>query len=51
MPSLSHHRVDVALKLHLDQNTIVIYNKFNGNFKSHINFEMTQERPEHESSL
>jgi hypothetical protein len=26
------------LKSPLDQNPIVIYQKFNGNFKSHINF-------------
>jgi hypothetical protein len=26
------------LKLPLDQNLIVIYHKFNNNFKSHINF-------------
>jgi hypothetical protein len=31
------------LKLLLDQNLIVIYQKFNGNFKSHINFEGTKE--------
>jgi hypothetical protein len=29
------------LKLQLDQNSIVIYHKFNDNFKSHINFEMS----------
>jgi hypothetical protein len=27
------------LKLPLDQNSIMIYHKFNSNFKSHINFE------------
>jgi hypothetical protein len=27
------------LKLSLDQNLIMIYHKFNGDFKSHVNFE------------
>jgi hypothetical protein len=30
------------LKLPLDQNPKVIYQKFNGDFKSHINFERTK---------
>jgi hypothetical protein len=30
------------LKSPLDQNSIVIYHKFNGDFKSHINFEETK---------
>jgi len=30
------------LKLPLDQNSRMIYDKFNGNFKSHINFERTK---------
>jgi len=30
------------LKSPLDQNPIVIYHKFNGNFKSHINFGRTK---------
>jgi len=30
------------LKSPLDQNSIMIYHKFNGNFKSHIKFERTK---------
>jgi hypothetical protein len=30
-------KIDMALKSPLDQNSIVIYHKFNSNFKSHIN--------------
>jgi hypothetical protein len=30
------------LKLSLDQNSIVVYHKFNGDFKSHINFGRTK---------
>jgi len=29
------------LKLLFDQNSIVIYHKFNGDFKSHVNFKET----------
>jgi hypothetical protein len=32
------YKIDVALKSLLDQNPIVVYHKFNGDFKSHINF-------------
>jgi hypothetical protein len=32
----------LLLKLSLDQNSIVIYEKFNGDFKSHINFGETK---------
>jgi hypothetical protein len=37
-------KINVALKLPLDQNLIVIYHKFNGDFKSHINFGRTKGR-------
>jgi hypothetical protein len=32
------------LKLQLDQNLVVVYHKFNSDFKSHINFRMTKNR-------
>jgi hypothetical protein len=32
------------LKLSLDQNSIMNYHKFNGDFKSHINFERIKRR-------
>jgi hypothetical protein len=35
-------KIDVTLKIPLDQNPIVVYHKFNGNFKSYINFGETK---------
>jgi hypothetical protein len=37
-------KIDMALKLPLDQNPKVIYHKLNCNFKSHINFEEIKEK-------
>jgi hypothetical protein len=42
MSSLYHFKINVTFKITLNENLIVIYHKFNDNFKSHINFERIQ---------
>lgn len=42
-PLCVYRKLIWLLKLPLDQKSIMIYHKFNGDFKSHINFGWTQD--------